>query len=137
YFLITTFLMCCLLAAGCITSSSEKEKPAVEVNATALDFGETVTTMTFMVTLADENTEWKIEQSEIPSWCRVDIEQMTAGSRVVVNVNRSMLPPGEHTYPITVTWNSGSRTITVRAVVPYPGTIIIDTPIPEQEEIIP
>jgi hypothetical protein len=137
YFPIPFILVCCLFTTGCVTSSGENEKPAVEVNATALDFGETVSTMTFMVTLADEKMEWTIGQNELPSWCRVDIEQQTSGARIVVNVNRRGLPPGIYTCILAVTWNSGSRTILIRTVVPENGTIIFDTPIPEHEEISP
>jgi hypothetical protein len=133
----------CLSAVGCLISPSKEEKPqkqAVKVDTTLLDFGETENTMYFNVTLTGGETDWEIADSELPSWCTIQVELRTDGARVTVTVNLAPLSPGEYNASILVTWNSGSHTVKIHAVVPEvskedTGTIVIDTPLPENEEV--
>ena len=127
-----------LLFAGCLTSPTsepEPEKPAVTVDATLLDFGESLDSLNFFVTFTGGKTDWSLSDGELPSWCTVTVKGLTTGARVTVSVNRSTLSPGAYSSSITVKWNTDSHTIEIRMVVPKTGkdtgTIIIDTQLPE------
>ncbi len=138
-FSCATVLLGCFLFAGCLTSPEEEEPPApvVEIDPDYLDFGETMSSLSFVVKPDEAETEWKLS-GELPSWCVLDVESGTGGAEVTVSIDRSSLAPGEYTASIGVKWDSGSRTVKIRAVVPSEedtGTVIIDTPLPEKEEI--
>ena len=99
--------------------------PAVlEVDATALDFGETDTSKTFTVTNSGEDTlEWSLHEDE--EWMSVDITsgslEATMSEMVTVEVDRSkVLTSGEITGSITITSNDGSAAIEVTMIIPPP-----------------
>lgn len=134
--------LCCLLITGCLTSSKDKEPEisGVEVDTEILDFGEAENTMYFNVITTGDETNWEIANGDYSSWCTVQVERRTDGGHVTVTVNRSSISPGEHTTSIVITWNSGSQAVQVRINVPETGkdtgTVIIDMPIPENEEVV-
>lgn len=140
--LIATFLLVYILFGGCITSPTSDpnpEKPSVTVDATLLNFGESLDSLSFTVTLIGGQKEWSLSDDELPSWCTVTVAQQTNGSRVTVRVDRGELSPGEYKSSIIVKWDSGSKTVGINMIVPEMnnenGTIIIDVPLPEKEEI--
>ena len=133
--LVTLFF---ILSSGCLTSpkDTEKKKSDVEVDTNSLNFGETQNTLYFNVTLNNGATAWEIRDGDYPDWCSIAIEQTSTGARISVTVNRQNLSPGEHTASIPVKWNSGSQLVKIIVIIPNEndesGTIIIDTPLPEQ-----
>ncbi|MHB9030148.1 MAG: hypothetical protein ACYC9O_15385 [Candidatus Latescibacterota bacterium] len=141
YLCVTILLTFCCILAGCLTSSEEKEEPekqAVEVDTALLDFGEELKTLSFSVKPAVKETEWRL-QGLVPEWCSVEVKKTETGGQVTVKINRTSLSPGDYSTSITVVWDSGSHEVKIHAAVPETsketGTIIIDIPLPEKEEI--
>ena len=136
--LLVVFLLVCCLSAGCLTSAAtdeQSDQPGVNVDAALLDFGESLESLNFTVTLTGGETEWSLGDPELPAWCTAAVERLKSGGRVTVRVDRAKLSSGTYQSSLTVTWSSGSHTINIRMVVPQEpndtGTIIIDTQIPE------
>ncbi len=138
---LMAFLLAVCLFTGCIASPSTDEepvKPGVEVSATLLDFSKSLENLSFTVTLTGGETEWKLA-GDLPEWCGISEERTAGGGTVTVTVDRSSLDPGEYAASVTVKWSDGSHMVKIRAVVPDDGdgtgTIVIDTPLPDKQEI--
>lgn len=138
---LMVFLLAVCLFTGCIaspTTDEEPAKPGVEVSATLLDFSKSLESLSFTVTLTGGVTEWKLA-GDLPEWCGISEERTAGGGTVMVTVDRSSLEPGEYAASVTVKWADGNHIVKIRVVVPDAvggtGTIVIDTPLPEIEEI--
>jgi hypothetical protein len=108
----------------CDTSLSQGSPPVLEVDSTAVDFGETDTSKTFAVTNSGGDTlEWSLHEDE--EWMSVDVTsgslESTMSETVTVEVDRSkVLTSGEITGTITITSNDGSAEIEVTMIIPPP-----------------
>ena len=131
------FLMMCALLGGCIISSDTgggSDKPPIEIDASLLDFGDTLETASFTVTFPEGGIEWSITEKDSTGWCTFRIDEKESSAIITVSVNRATLLPGKYSSSLLIKWATGSRIITIRMIVPEvintKGTIIIDTPIP-------
>ena len=126
----------CLLA-GCIISGGAKKSagPELAVNVKDLDFGESKREFSFAVTnIGGGKLEWNISPEGVPEWCRFEPQSGVGNSEIAVAVDRTNLDPGTYETVLTVRSNGGTKTVTVRMIVPegrVSGTIIIDTLVPK------
>ena len=135
-----TALLLLFSMAGCETPNDDSgitvDYPKLKVTAPDLSFGESSTEKIF--TIANDgmgNLEWSIFIENEADWCTASPSEGNGNATITIRVNRQkLIEPG--TYPATITVNSnGGNTELTAIVITSTGIIIIDTSIPNQEEV--
>ena len=123
-------LVCTVFASSWCTPLYAQGSPLLEIDVTTLDFGESDTSKTFVITNGGEGTlPWLLSEEE--DWLSTDITSGTleAGlsETVTVAVDRSQSgAPGLITGLITVTALDMSETVEVSMVVPEEPLLMVN-----------
>jgi len=108
-----------------IIAHFQAENPQLNVEPTSLDFGTTLTQLTFDITNTGTGTlTWDVTPQE--PWITVDPasgETTTETDTITVTVDRSGLSPGHYTGTVSVTSNGGEQDVSVSMDVP--GNVIV------------
>jgi hypothetical protein len=134
FFIFPCILWNCTSPSG---NGDESKNPVVKVDASLLDFSETLDSLSFSVKITGGTTEWGVE-GVLPEWCTATTEKTQSGGTVTVRINRASLSPGGYSTLLTVKWGTGSHKVEIKATVPQKpqntGTIVIDVKVPQIEE---